>query len=334
MKILFPNFHYDLLKQMSYIFQEKLKWHTCLLGVPEFSIFGIEKAMSDPDGYSRVEQQSWIAKSLKMELCTDADSVINSDIIIVSTYRHYIEWKKYALNKNIKAKIIYYCGNGDIENNQILSIKNLWTANKNAYNLSTSKNKLYWQGILAETEKAYTPEPTSESHHGFSCYINRLKDTYPTSFEMIEKSNSIYKKIGGREKIYLYGQNNPDGMLHMGKYYHNDEVLEKMKSSIAILHIKTTDAPGFSLMRALLLGKPLIVTEMFLKNTKMHNILNKNTCFITDSENNLANTLLQLERNYDIRKIGIKGSCIIRELCNWDIFSKTFMPWLEKITNE
>lgn len=330
MKIVFPNFHFDLLTQMSFIFKDKLGWKTGLLGNPEFEFLGIQKAMSDPDRFDRNEQQEWIANFLGMELCNDFESVRDAEIIIVTTTDHHKKWLQYAKKHKLKTKIIFYCGNGSSVT-PVYDMEYFWTANIPAYQISPSPNKLHWYGIFGEVNPAYSIQPTSTTHQDFSSFVSRIQNIYPASYKFIQSSFSTYKKMGGTKRINYFGQWNKDGMLHMGKYGQEDEVLQKMRKCIAVVHIKSTDAPGFVLMRALFLGKPLIVWNRFIENTKMNSLLTPETCIGVDSPEELSKALLRLENDFSYRSIGINGASAVRQSCSWNNFSRQFLPWIERV---
>ncbi len=331
MKIIFPNFHYDLLKQMSYIFGSQLGWTVGLMGANEFAFFNIEKAMSDPDGFDRISQQHWIADALHMELCDSKKSVSDADLILVTTPFHYNVWTSYAKKHHINAKIIFYCGNGDTGTPPQYHMDNFWTANYPAYCASKSRNKIYWQGIFCDAYPDYQTIPSSPHHEGFASFVNRIQEIYPASYDFIKKSQSIYNACGGEESVFFYGQRNAHGMLNMGKYGNEDEVYQKMANSIAVLHIKDTDAPGFTIMRALALGKPLIVTRKFIDNTQLSTLLNENTCIIVDTPEDMSKAMLSLDNDISARNIGVHGAVHVHNHCTWSIFQKQFIPWLSNL---
>lgn len=79
--------------------------------------------------------------------------------------------------------------------------------------------------------------------------------------------------------VRVHGQGSPDGLLQHG------EARVRLETSLAMVHLKSSDAPGYAIYEALASGCPLICSRRLIWRNRMQDLLIPNrTCLTFDLE--------------------------------------------------
>ena len=327
MKVIFPSYHYDAISEFSFIFR-KLGWEVGLLSAEAFNIFGMERAMSDPDGFDRMNYQASIAEDLQAQHCTELEHIADADIILVNSASDKQKWENFAKKKGLSPVVVSVQLFLPLDANT----QHLLTPDIVVYNSAPSDiNKMYWNGIFGDVATDYKFIGSSHDDHGIYSYVNRMPKLYPNCYYLASTASNVYKKISGKHEIKFFGQDCPDGSLHGGRYGQKDEVLEVMRSSLATLHIKPIDRPGMVILRTMLLGKPLIIWDKLLKDSQMCHLLNDTTCYPVSDAEDIVRTMLALESGADDRQRAVNGARLAREICSWEQIKPRFLAFLDRV---
>ena len=77
------------------------------------------------------------------------------------------------------------------------------------------------------------------------------------------------------DKIDIYGYKSPKGLLQQGFVKHF------LSETLCLIHLKTSDAPGYALYEAFASGVPVVVPQFFIDNTKYHDLfIDGETCLV------------------------------------------------------
>lgn len=78
--------------------------------------------------------------------------------------------------------------------------------------------------------------------------------------------------------VKVYGAGSPDGLIH------HREVKEKLKTALCMVHLKSSDAPGYALYESLAAGCPVVCTGRLIWRCKMEALLQPGiTCLSFDN---------------------------------------------------
>lgn len=131
-----------------------------------------------------------------------------------------------------------------------------------------------------------------------------------------------------RDYIDVWGHRSPNGILPQ------IAVKDKLAKTLAFVHLKSQDAPGYALYEAFASAVPIIVPRFFVKNTMFHDLfIDGETCFMFDNDDAAARDetseqrqrvvdqikeiierLKDPEENY---RIGVNGLFKWHELTRW-----------------
>ncbi|MDB4786233.1 hypothetical protein OAG36_00715 [bacterium] len=137
----------------------------------------------------------------------------------------------------------------------------------------------------------YLPEnPRSEAYSDPICLVHNLRGWgYHIMKEGMQSLN-----------VQLHGWGSPAGPLHHSKL---PDVLSK---TIAMVHLKSSDAPGYALYEALAAGCPIIASQRLIERCLMQELfIDGETCLVFDTVDDLDKILLnhtQLEIDRSIRQ--------------------------------
>jgi hypothetical protein len=329
MQVVFPSYHYDAISEFSHLFR-MLGWDVGLVS-PELVDFGMQRSLSDPEGFDRMDHQQDIAAALQMRYCRTLDDLAGVDIVLVNSVAHKKIWDTFAETNNLDPVVISIQQAPPVHD----SIKNLLTPDQGTYNKAPhGVNKVYWNGILSDIAEEYAFIGPRESDVGFFSYINRIEVLLPDAYVLCREAKKIYRAAGGKQVVRFFGQNCPDGCLHNGRYGQKDEVLKAMRRSLATLHIKDIDRPGMVILRTMLLGKPLIVWEKLVRNSQMHHLLNTETCYPVTDAAAVARVMRDLESGVENRERAINAARRVREICTWEQFKPQILAFLDRALSE
>ena len=135
-----------------------------------------------------------------------------------------------------------------------------------------------------------------------------------------------YQKLipGVRELgVRCYGVRSPDGLIN------HREIPVRLTKTLAMVHLKSNDAPGYALYEALAAGCPVICTRRLIWRCRMHELLIPDkTCLVFDREthegltdtdvrnclNEIRDHLDRLFNPLDNRRIGEAGREQLRKV--------------------
>lgn len=79
--------------------------------------------------------------------------------------------------------------------------------------------------------------------------------------------------------VKCYGRGSPDDLIP------HSQVARKLQSSLAMVHLKSSDAPGYALYEGLAAGCPLVVSRRLIWRNRMQDLLvPEETCLVFDRE--------------------------------------------------
>jgi len=123
--------------------------------------------------------------------------------------------------------------------------------------------------------------------------------------------------------VRCYGLGSPDGLLQHG------EARIRLESALALVHLKSSDAPGYALYEALASGCPIICPRRLIWRNRMEDLLVENeTCLCFDRETHdslspeeavtcsaeIEKHLKYLSSNRNNKKIGLAGRERLQEV--------------------
>ena len=126
--------------------------------------------------------------------------------------------------------------------------------------------------------------------------------------------------------VRCHGRSSPDGLIPHG------EVARELYSALAMVHLKSSDAPGYALYEGIAAGCPLVVSKRLIWRNRMEELLiPEETCLVFDRETHDGLTdqdvdecetavKIALERLRDPvlnERIGMAGRARLQELM-WD----------------
>lgn len=96
---------------------------------------------------------------------------------------------------------------------------------------------------------------------------------------------ALIENIRDNLGVACYGAGSPDGLIQHG------EIRYRLGKSLAMVHLKSNDAPGYALYEALAAGCPVIVTRRLIWRCRMQGLFIPNeTCLVFDRETHDALT--------------------------------------------
>lgn len=79
--------------------------------------------------------------------------------------------------------------------------------------------------------------------------------------------------------VRIYGASSPDGLIQ------HSQVRHLLSRALCMVHLKSNDAPGYSLLEALAAGCPVVCTRRLIWRCRMHDLLIPGkTCLVFDRE--------------------------------------------------
>lgn len=156
---------------------------------------------------------------------------------------------------------------------------NMWYAEKHLDPIESKLDGDFYPAPWAD--KAYACWPP---FHRFNEYYDVYGRTHGHYDEAICLINNLqgwgYGMLKDRlknEGIKFYGSGSSDGELHHSK------VKSKLASAIAMVHLKSNDAPGYALYEALAAGCPVIVSRRLIWRSHMESLfIPGKTCLVYD----------------------------------------------------
>jgi hypothetical protein len=137
------------------------------------------------------------------------------------------------------------------------------------------------------SDKAYAMWPKfvrfDDYYHGRPASLNRYSD--PICLVHNFKGWGYHVMQSGMQElgVKIYGQHSPEGMI-----YHK-ELPDVLSKSIAMVHLKNNDAPGYALYEALAAGCPLIVSQrLIVKNLMQDMFIDGETCLVFDTMDDVS----------------------------------------------
>lgn len=137
--------------------------------------------------------------------------------------------------------------------------------------------------------------------------------------------------------VRMYGRGSPDGLIQ-----HRD-VASRLKYAVAMVHLKSSDAPGYALLEAMASACPIICTRRLMWRCRMQELLIPGeTCLVFDRETHegltaadvtnctmeVSKHLQQLRDPQYNRYIGENGRRKLHELMWRD--DGSFKTWMER----
>ncbi len=197
-----------------------------------------------------------------------------SDVLFVDIKAHrngpkiWKEWPNlrehtlwYRINGGAPEHVIksdgFDCGDEENPPCPILTPNQWYKDNPKAYTC--------WPPFIRESDYWRDPSPTSSP----LCLIHNLHGW--GYGEMIEPMRRLGVKI--------YGVRSPNGLVR------HHEVPELLSRTLAMVHLKSSDAPGYAIYEALSAGCPIICSKRLIWRCKMQELLIPNeTCLVFDRE--------------------------------------------------
>ena len=79
--------------------------------------------------------------------------------------------------------------------------------------------------------------------------------------------------------VRCYGEGSPDGLIQ------HSQVAEHLREALCMVHLKSSDAPGYSLYETMAAACPLVVTRRLIWRNRMQDLLEPGvTCLVFDQE--------------------------------------------------
>ena len=90
---------------------------------------------------------------------------------------------------------------------------------------------------------------------------------------------ALFDPFRQRLGVQVYGRGSPDGLIQ------HREVKVRLTNTLAMVHLKSSDAPGYALYEALASGCPVVCTRRLIWRNRMHDLLVPGeTCLVFDRE--------------------------------------------------
>lgn len=217
---------------------------------------------------------------------------------------------------NLKGKVLWYRINGgqpehvkrtregryedmgnEMEPGCPIVTPNMWYSNRNA-RVCSNCNWVHPPGLMLFTGacpgcgckerkmqpwygNAYAMWPP---FHGIERYQQPRETTYTSPICLVHNINGwgfgpLVTPTRSQFGLKIHGRGSPDGLLGHGVVPH------LLRSSIAMIHLKSSDAPGYALYEALASGCPLIVSRKLIWKNRMQDLLIPDeTCLVFDRE--------------------------------------------------
>jgi hypothetical protein len=136
-------------------------------------------------------------------------------------------------------------------------------------NEQNKKNILVWYPEFNHVKEFLKNNELPNKRSGFVSFINRYQECNKSLYEIFSE---VKKNLDSFETL-----ENFSGLS-------NNEVLEKMRKSKGLVHIKGYDCPGISLIEAMLLGTvPFLFQEFILGSFNQDLLINNHSCVLSDS---------------------------------------------------
>lgn len=123
--------------------------------------------------------------------------------------------------------------------------------------------------------------------------------------------------------VKVHGLGSPDGLLN------HRNIPQKLSTALCMVHLKSSDAPGYALYEALAAGCPIICTRRLIWRSRMQELfIPGETCLVFDRETHdgltekdivecnkeVAQALVTLSDPEENRRIGMNGRNRLREI--------------------
>lgn len=201
-------------------------------------------------------------------------------------------------------------------------------------------NQWYGNGLVETTPVERTEGfKTKQPCPSYTCWppflrFNNMQDKYPRITGQYTPPICLIHNIEGwgyrdlmpslqEIGVGMYGRGSPNGCMTW------EESMKRLSKSIAMVHLKSSDAPGYALYEALTLGVPVICTRRLIWRCRMQDLLIPGvTCLTFDRETHdgltpedVRNCVAEVRHHLDYlyapetnRKIGEAGRNRLREI--------------------